>query len=246
MTGMTVDKMIVISLDRTPERFARFVTLNPGLPVERFPAFDGRTLDRSLCVSEGLITESNPYRPGGLGSLASHVALWRRCVAEGLPVHIAEDDALFRHDFVSAASAALDALDDWDFVLWTWNFDWPMKLRLAPGMGSAVLHSNQVELGGEWKTFFDVTTAPVMARLISAAGSCCYSLSPRGAEQLIEWALPVAGLPAIYAARPNTAWANGTVDVELSRHYESLNAYVALPCLALSLNVQAESTILNS
>ena len=183
------------------------------------------------------------YNAGALGCLASHVALWKRCARDGKALHIAEDDAVLRHDFISAGSVVVAALLDWDFVLWTWNFDWPMKARLGTGLGSVVIQSNQDELRRDWEKFRDSTAKPVVARLASAAGMAIYSISPRGARRLLSRAFPVAGLPAEYVAKPNTSWINTGADVELSRQYENLDAFVTIPPLAISLNEGAISTV---
>jgi glycosyl transferase family 25 len=240
---MKPDVLDVISLDRTPERYRRFLFQNPSVTARRFSAVDGRTLDRDRCIADGLITASNRYDRAALGNLASHVALWKRCALEGHALHVAEDDAILRRDFVEAAGACLTSLKDWDFVLWSWNYDWPIKLRFAPGLGASVIHANQDDLRNEWHKFPANKGLPLMARLIAGSGLCCYSLSPAGARILLGRALPIDGLDAEYPAASNTGWSNLGLDAELSRHYASLAAYVSVPGLASTLNVRLDSTV---
>ena len=241
-----IDRIDVITLDRTPERFATFASTNAHLPIRRFAAADGLLLDRWDCVDDGLITAGNPYRLGALGCAISHVTLWRHCIAEGRAFHIAEDDAIFRHDFIEVASATLRSLGGWDIVLWGWNFNWPIEVALGDGLGPAAFHCDQDRLRSQWNAFPASTAKPSMLRLTSCAGSWAYSISPRGARTLLEKSLPFAGAPAPFPGKPGSSWLNRSFDVEMSRHYASMQAYVAVPCLAVSLNIAAESTIASS
>jgi glycosyl transferase family 25 len=243
MVDVSSDAVTVISLDRTPERYEQFLSLNPGLAVRRFSAIDGRLLDRDRCIANGLITPSNPYKRTSVGVLSSHVALWRRSILEGRDLHVAEDDAILRSDFLPMARASLASLRKWDIVLWGWNFDWPLKLQLARGLGTAVVQCDQDGLRAEWGAFAASTVTPFLARLISAAGVCCYSISPNGARKLLTLALPVEGLPAAYAFKPDVPWVNAETSVELSRHYARLTSFVSLPPLATTLNRLEESTV---
>jgi glycosyl transferase family 25 len=74
-----IGRLRVISLDRTPERFANFLNTNPQIAVERFADIDGQTIDRAACVRDNLITADNTYRPGAIGHTLSNVTLWRQC-----------------------------------------------------------------------------------------------------------------------------------------------------------------------
>ena len=231
----------LINLDRTPERLAAFRARHPDLPVERVPASDGERLDRAACVADGLITADNTYRPGALGCALSHIHLWRRCVAEGVASHVVEDDVTLRHDFLPAANAILSRLPNWDFVLWGHNLDWPVQVEAAPGLGVVILqYDHQTVEPGPFRAPGPI---PAAMRLISATGTGCYSISPAGAERLLTACLPIGAAPARYLAKHPTALMNSGIDVEMSRHYADMNAYVAFPVLAITDNDQTASTI---
>jgi hypothetical protein len=234
----------VISLDRTPQRFAQFMAWNPGLAVERFAAFDGALLSTQDCIAEGLITAANQYIPGALGVARSHVTLWRQCAAGTAPFHIAEDDVILRADFWEAAHRALDAIPEWDIVLWAYNMDWPVKFAPAAGIGPAFAHYSPDAM--DIAAFRSATRPAVLLPLISAAGIGCYSISPAGAARMLAACLPIGDAPAEFAAKPGMGWRNTGLDVEMSRHYAGQRAFLAMPPLALAPNDQATSTIRGS
>ena len=233
----------VISLDRTPQRFAQFLEWNPGFEVQRFVAFDGALLHRGDCVRDQVIAESNAYSPGALGNAMSHVALWRQCAAGSTPFHIVEDDVILRADFLAMAETLLDAAPGWEVALWLHNLDWPLKVNAAPGVGPAVVQYDPAEALRQLESFKSWTGRPAMLRLVSAAGIGCYSVTPRGAARMLADCLPIGSEKAVYSAQPQKRWDNGALDVEMSRHYERWQAYVTLPPLAVAPNDQAASTV---
>ncbi len=119
----SLGEMVVISLDRTPERWAAFQAAHAGLTYTRFPAVDGERLDRDMLVAKGLMQADLGYSAAASGCALSHAALWRRSVETQAPLTICEDDARLRPDFASAAEAALATTPEADIVLWGWNFD---------------------------------------------------------------------------------------------------------------------------
>jgi glycosyl transferase family 25 len=237
-----LDYLRVISLDRTPARFEQFRAWNPHLPIQRFSAIDGKRLDRSDCIRDGLITADNTYKPSAIGNALSHVTLWRECAAGAAPMHVVEDDIILRQDFLAVANGFLTSLDDWDFVLWAHNFDWPVMIQ-PPGVGSIVLQYNPREAEAQLSTFPTVTTRPALLPLISAASSGCYSISPQGAARMLADCLPIGATSSTYVTKPELAWSNSGLDVEMSRHYRNWNAYVSLPTLGVAPNDQSASTI---
>ena len=241
---MTIERIRVINLERSPERLTRFIERHPGLPVERFPAVDGAGLDRDACVKDGVITADNEYSPGAIGLAMSHIKLWRQCSAGSEPFHIAEDDAILRRDFESVAGTLLDTLDDWDIVLWGHNRDWPVHIRPAQGVGVVVVqYDHEAVDETSLNLFRSATVTPILTPLFSAAGTCCYSVSPRGATRMLADCLPIGRESAKYLAKTGADWYNTGIDVELSRHYAEWRAYVALPLVAVSDNDQSASTI---
>jgi len=127
--------------------------------------------------------------PGALGCAMSHVRLWRQCAAGNEPFHIAEDDLFCRTDFAATAQACLDRLTDWDIVVWAYNLDWPVQARLAPGSGVTVVQYDYTSVHHD--RFRAGRVTPFLAPLVSAAGTGCYSISPRGAARALADCLPI-------------------------------------------------------
>lgn len=93
------DKVVVINLDRRPDRMERLgAQLDElGIQYERFSAVDGRALD------------INPIIAGTM----SHVAVWKKY--RGKKVLVLEDDALFCENFNEKfAEYILKLPDNWD------------------------------------------------------------------------------------------------------------------------------------
>lgn len=232
----------VINLDRSPDRLASFKAHNPGLPIERMAAVDGRRIDREACIRADLITRENKYSPVAIGIAASHVSLWQACAAGSEPFHIAEDDAIFHPDFVDYAANNLGGLPDWDAVYWGFNFDWPMEIELAPSIGPTVMFFNQAALIGRLDTYRPSRFRPVLARLRSCAGIAAYSISLTGARRYLERCLPIGDSDPPDVTKRKLTWSNFGLDAEMSRHHPALATYVCLPPLAVTPNDYSRST----
>jgi glycosyl transferase, family 25 len=233
----------VINLERMPERMCLFRSQNPGMPIEPVAATDGALLVRDDLIHSGIIASGNVYTPGALGNALSHVTLWRQCVEASEAFHIAEDDAILHPDFAARASALLQSAGCWSVVFWGWNFDWPVRMHLAPGVGSVVLRFNQSDMRKQIGAF---RASDVPARLVgldSCAGICCYSVSPRGAALLLAQCLPIGNAAAPSVTQPGKSWPNTGLDVEMSRHHTAIGSLACLPPLAVTPNDHATSTV---
>lgn len=73
---------------------------NSGYQPEIFPAFDGNTGAQLLNNNNIKLRQGYPeHRPGAIGCIASHIALWNVCVQADEPIIVAEHDALFLRDW---------------------------------------------------------------------------------------------------------------------------------------------------
>ena len=236
----------VISLDRTPERFASFEKFNPNLPIERVSACEGGTLDKEGYITSGVFSEKLAHSIGAMGSAISHICLWQEAASENAVRHIAEDDAIIRDDFYQIFAQADASLKDWDILLWGYNDDWPVGVLSYFGQVLALQGKILPPqfLAENYNAFKSDQEKPSILRLASAAGIGFYSVSPKGAKKLLEICLPLTGEIARYAKDTDMGWSNTALDVEMSRHYGDMNAYVSYPPMALMINDSENSTII--
>ena len=229
----------VISLARTPDRLESFRGDNGHLQDWRvFPAVDGTVVDAETRATLG---DTALWSAGSVGVALSMLALFRLCVERGEPLTICEDDAVLRGDFVATSAARLGAIGEYDFVLWGWNFDAVIEAEVTPGV-SAGLVGDQASLRANIARFQQDRTQPALLKLRKALGMPCYTISPRGASALLARAVPASSEPLGLPLMPHRIQ-NVTFDVNVARLYGEIDAYVAMPPLAVTRNDWRVSTI---
>lgn len=108
----TIDATHCISLDRRPDRWARFVANVPTTwtfpQPQKFSAYDGR---------EVLVIPPNwKATPGAFGCLLSHRVLLREAVEKRQTILIFEDDVIFRPAFCEKLSSILATAPPFDLL----------------------------------------------------------------------------------------------------------------------------------
>lgn len=178
-------KILVINLDRSPERWAaiakQFEAWNlPEVPVERFPAVDG-TDPAQLAPYTSLVSQrraklakARPLTPTQIGCYASHYEAWKHCFQCDHPVVIIEDDALI----------AADQLER--FVTASTHF--PQRL-------DCVRLSKNYTKKAKFERVYEAADFSVMRFTKAHMTTVGYYLSPNGARKLLAkskpWYLPV-------------------------------------------------------
>jgi glycosyl transferase, family 25 len=112
----------VINLDRSTDRLARMEAefARVGMDFERFAAIDGTNLPGEckpyFCDASGTIVSR--LKPGEVGAYASHISVWKRIVAKGVPVAVVcEDDAVLPGDLAQVLDELLAVLPSgWDMI----------------------------------------------------------------------------------------------------------------------------------
>jgi GR25 family glycosyltransferase involved in LPS biosynthesis len=242
----------VINLDRTPERFDAFTTVNRHLSdVNRFSAVDGRQLDmaglvaRSVVASDVLAT----YSPSALGCTLSHVGLWTVAIETDRTLTVAEDDAIFHADFERLAQSAMRELpEDWDIVLWGFNFDGFMSFEMLPGVSYCLGQFDQAGMRAGTAAFQRLALSPRLFKLRWAFGTVCYTISAKGARQFKSGLCPlrpmISVIPEGGRARPGgTHFRSVGPDNAMCSLYPRLNAFVSMPPLVVSKNEPTHSTV---
>jgi glycosyl transferase, family 25 len=237
----------LINLDRTRGRLAEFQRRNAHLcDVDRYPAIDGRTIDREKLIQEHIITSDCHYKSGFLGNAMSHVSLWRKAVDEQRTITVAEDDAVFSHCFAARSQAFLAKLPtDWDFIQWGWNFDAYLWVDLIPQTIKAKMVFDQDQLRRNIDKFQSADTVPTAMRLLHSFGTLCYSVTTKGAHALLARCLPFDAKLIDFPGF-DVRIENSSLDCAMSRVYPSIKAFVCIPPLVASENKWEESTTLGS
>jgi glycosyl transferase family 25 len=235
----------VISLQRTPERRQVFLGRNGHLPSEFFDAVDGSRLTQAEIVATGLFAPGlvATYTPGAYGAALSHWQLWGDAIELGRPLTVAEDDAVFRLDFAERSQAVLSALhDDWDLVLWGWNFDSVLSVHAMPGVSPAAMLFDQALLRRSLDTF-QRSVDPVLAlRLDKCFGIPAYTISVKGAQRMRQLCFPLAQLSVRFPIL-NREFPNLGVDLAMNAAYSNTASYACFPALAVTCNDREASTI---
>lgn len=237
-------EIFVINLDRSPERLEQFRHVNSHLlpHVTRFTAVDGKTVNHATLLEQGIFAEPIFSSAGSIGNTLSNRKLWSIVAARSNYITIFEDDAIIHRNFLALAPAMIEELpNDWDIVLWGWNFDAPMSydiLRNVP----CLARFSQSDLRRHWTTLQNETISPALHRLHYAFGTVAYSISPAGAKKLLARAFPIK--PFFYQhSKHAIEIENPTIDYTLTTLYDSLNAYVSVPPLVLTKNEHGSSTV---
>lgn len=234
----------VISLDRTAERFSLFLERNSHLSeIMRARAVEGAELDRSGLVARGILSPELSYTDAALGCAMSHACLWQIAAGMDAPMTVAEDDGMFRRDFAVAAQGVISALpQDWDLVLWGWNFNSVLCVDLLPGVTPCVLVGDQARLRANMARFQGSIVPVTPFRLLRAHGSAAYSISPAGAKKLLRLCLPIrpddVPFPVVNKLTPNDG-----IDMMMSLAYPQMQAFVSIPPLVATENQRDTSTV---
>lgn len=239
-----VDPIIqVISLEKSQARRHAFSRWNQHLNFEFFSAIDGSEIRQRMILPSDCFLEPLDYAPGAYGCALSHHALWQRTVESDRPCTIAEDDAIFRLDFQNQAERFIDRLpDDWDLVLWGWNFDSILSARVSESLAPVLMLFDQAALRANLYHYQASTDLPVSYRLQHCFGTPAYTISSKGAQRYLAACFPirdfVIDIPGLGGAVRN----NG-IDIVMNQTYGLTAAYVAFPPLAVTPNIAESSTI---
>lgn len=233
----------VISLARSADRRRDFVIQNKGLDFEFVDAVDGCGLSREEIAASGWFANDLDYTPGAYGCAMSHIRMWQMAMDKQEILTIAEDDAIFRGDFAGAHGKCLAQLgDNWDIVLWGWNFDTVLMFNAMPNLSPAVLMVDQDQMRGAIDQFKSGDSRNNLLPLDKGFGLPCYSISPAGAGKLLDLCIPLRKLD-VYIPILNGLVPNKGIDVAMCQNYSQLAAYVSFPPLVLTRNEHEISTI---
>lgn len=236
-------KIKVISLARSTTRRESFARLNQHIQYEFFDAVDGSKLTKEYIQQSGLFSSDLNYSAGAWGCALSHLTLWDQVIESGEALTVAEDDAIFRHDFNQQIEQAIQSLpDDWDIIVWGWNIDFVLSFRFMPGVSPAVAFFDQDQMRKAIPTFQASTERLSFPRLDKCWGTVGYTISPKGAKNLKDKCFPIRPLELTVPIL-NKTLTNDGIDGAMNAVYASIQSYVSFPPLIVTENDHAISTI---
>jgi len=190
-----------------------------------------------------LFARNLQYTKGAYGCALSHLAAWFDAIDSNEIVTVAEDDAIFRHDFQSMHQQVLSNLpDDWDIVMWGWNFDSILSLNSMPEISPTVLFFDQQQLRNKIYEFQIATQRPTLLPLDKCFGTPAYSISPKGAEKFLKGCFPLQHF-FLYFPGLNRELPNNGIDIAMNRIYASTNSFACFPPLVITKNEHETSSI---
>jgi len=237
--------ILVLNLVRSKERRESFRAFNKHLTYEYFNAIDGRDLTIEQIRASGLFEENLPFPSlGAYGCALSHLRLWEMTIDKNFPITVAEDDAIFRHDFLVQSNKVISTLpSDWDFILWGWNFDSVLSVNLLPA--PIVMLSNQELLRRNVDVFQKQLSPSLPLALDKCFGTSAYTISPKGAKRFKELCFPIANFELKFPVLKNKMPTMG-IDVAMARFFSTTNSFVSFPPLVITKNEHSISTVQNN
>jgi len=160
-------QILVISLERSIDRRKKVSQemTKISIPWKFLDAIDGSSLSgppREYKASKVKLLQGYALTPNEIGCYLSHKNAWKRCVKEGIPTLVMEDDFVLLPDFERIMKTLLTEMSSWSFVRLQGLYEVPFQiLRTEAGV-------SLVKNRGD------------------AVGATAYLLKPEVAQQLIE------------------------------------------------------------
>ncbi len=184
------DRVLVVNLDRRPERWEVFRENLPDpwpfAEPERFSAVDGSTVDKPSWWAD--------KDDAGWGVMQTHIKILQ--MMQGKPVLILEDDAIFCDGFAERWDVIKETLpDDWDQVYLGGNL-WKRQIKptlrisrdwIAPGLGAEVNACHAVGMRG---TFCEDMLTDLTTKTIAVQVDYRYGRHHRGGKYRVYCACP--------------------------------------------------------
>ncbi|MFT8474424.1 glycosyltransferase family 25 protein [Acetobacter orientalis] len=243
-THSPMTRMYVLNLDRTPERFIEFKSENPNFKnIHRLPAIDGQNLDISLLIAKKILSPPLNYTLGAVGAALSHMMFWKEVIESGEYGTIFEDDAVINKNFQEEIPKYIQSLpSDWDFILWGYNTDAFLSFFPTPLPSLCVMYFDNNSIIENRLNYRDSIVDPNLFPLFRAHGIVSYSISPKGAQKLLDYCTPITNMQTFYPGL-NRLKENTGIDDMMANYYDKMQSFVSFPPLVIAKNDLKNSTI---
>ena len=239
----------VITLERFKDRHQLFISHNKGINnvVFRF-GIDIRKWRQNVTLQN--IVNNKVKHPALYWKTAvilnsiSHLSILEECVLHQTPYTILEDDAILVTNFDEKASKLMhDIVENWDIILWGYNWDAPLHVKLFDDSDVILQVNLQSEINQfTIDSFKKSGRNSKLHRLVMGWGIHCYTVSPSGAAKIIK-AIPKITDWKIIIEKIGIRWWAESLDGIFNHLYQGLNAFAALPPLSYAENNHSTSKL---
>ena len=242
------NRLLVISLKRTPERLDFFYKNNKNClvdwDVEVIHGIDGHEQEQIIKQSRWVSTSAvKHWTKGAIGSGLSHIKAWRRCIELDQDVLVAEDDAILANDLklqLEELNIIGRAAKQTRLVLLGWNPDSVLQAQLSPGLEMISLFEPIYPELEEIKDILGTNRERRLCKLKLCFGLPAYWINPEIANILLKTCMPLR-VESNAMTRGIPKHILVTLDGMLTKHYKNIGAKIIIPPLALALNNQQTS-----
>ena len=226
----------VISLKDTPKRLDNFYKNNPFMTdlVNVFSGIDGRYLSPQQ-IGE-IKSDDKKMLPGEVGCALSHKYLWERVILIDESMTIFEDDVVLHPCFLEKSKEIFDDFSHksltYDFILWGWSYNSTLEFDFFNGLfpGAMINLDNVIRANiNDILTMTNFQT--LLVRLQKTFGLFAYTVSPMGAQKMLDKAFPIQDDIIKYIVGGKKVPIFG-IDTQLNKIFKNMNAYACLPPLA--------------
>lgn len=234
----------VICLDKRTKRYQNFSINNDHLKHQVFKGISGKDLNKEEVIKSGLysrsLLDSNLVNVGAIGCAASHRELWKEVIRTEKPMLILEDDVITHKNITYFINNNYKQMLELDIIFLTINTNSILQ-SISPEGVETVTMFRYLYPSEEWikNTLLNTNLVTVRPhKLVKAFGTAAYFITPTGARKMNEKTFPLKG-DTINIPKINQKLLSLTHDVEANRFYHELDAYICIPFLAFSPNINS-------
>ena len=231
-------RVAVISLKRTPERWADFLARNErtlaNCDLRRINGIDGDELSNSN-IKPRIISSSAQrlWSPGAIGIGLSHLFCWRICYNSKSPLVVLEDDVILADDWQTRTKKIINP--DSGLILLGWNLDSVLRAEFSAKQEMISLFEPAYPNEEEIRNILNSGDLIHKRRLNNAFGLAGYWIHPKMALLLLNKIKELKTVPLNLGRGLPQITTHG-IDGLLNLHYWELGAEVVIPPLAIALN----------
>tara|TARA_B100000674_G_scaffold458659_1_gene435108 strand:+ start:9520 stop:10275 length:756 start_codon:yes stop_codon:yes gene_type:complete len=231
-------RVAVISLKRTPKRWADFIERNQkalnNCELLRIDGIDGRELLNSNIKSRLISSSAHQnWSPGAIGIGLSHLLCWRLCCNSKSPLVVLEDDVVLADNWQLTLEQLLKP--NAGMVLMGWNLDSMLRAEFSDQEEMISLFEPAYPSENALNSVVNSKEVRHSRRLRHAFGLPGYWIQPVLAQLLLNKIDCLETRP-LHLGRGFPEIETLGIDALLNLHYQKIRAEVVMPPLTLALN----------